>query len=204
MITKSKTGSFRFVDVKSLLSFRCKSLALYEDALSNSLHALVRLASIKPIVKVSTRQVNVIYYGTLSLMVCCLLLASMLGFYSVSPTTAMLTGVAMYAFSSIVARLYARSTLNTFMSDAIVYSGISADYMYARYPFGVVSCKKLESICLKYSCDMAAKVLLIPAVFRILENSKLYSEETLNMSLNLCPDFELSLAELLDAGRCLQ
>lgn len=192
--------------VKSLLSVKSESLIRYEIALSASLHTYVRLKSIKPIVAVGVRKVNMVYYATLCALICSLVLADMLGVYSVtSSNAAILIGALTYALSNAVARVYAYSTLNAFMSDAQVRPGLlPTTYLHPRYPFGLVSRKQLESICLKYSCDMAAKTLLNSSVFLSLKNSKMYSEETLNMSLSLCPDFELSLAELLEASRCLQ
>lgn len=192
--------------VKSLLSVKSKSLILYEAALSESLHAYVRLESIKPIVSASTKIVHTVFYTTSGAIICSLVLTNMLGLYSTtSSRAAVLIGALTYMLSTAVARLYANSTLKTYMSDAQVRPGpFPTAYLHARYPFGVVSRKKLESICLKYSSVMAAKVLLTPSVFLSLKNSKMYSEETLNTSLSLCPDFELSLADLLEAGRCLQ
>ena len=192
--------------VKSILSFESKSLIRYEIALSTALHEYVRLKSIKPIVAVSVRKVNMVYYATLCAVICAPPLASILGFYAITSfTAAILVGASVYVIPNVVARAYAYSTLSAYMSDAQVRPGLlPTTYLHPRYPFGVVSSKKLESICLKYSSVMAAKVLLTPSVFLSLKNSKMYSEETLNTSLSLCPDFELSLAELLEASRCLQ
>lgn len=191
--------------VKSLLSFESKSLILYEAALSASLHAYVRLESIKPIVSASTKIVHTVFYTTSGAIICSLVLTNMLGLYSTTSSRAVvLIGALTYLLPNAVARMYAYSTLNAYMPDAQVRPGLPTTYLHARYPFGVVSRKKLESICLKYSSVMVAKVLLTPSVFLSLKNSKMYSEETLNTSLSLCPDFELSLADLLEASRCLQ
>lgn len=191
---------------KSLLSFESESLIRYEIALSASLHEYVRLKSIKPIVAISVRKVNMVYYATVCALICSIPFANMLGFYSTTNSNAaMLTGASVYVLPNAAARVYAYSTLSAFMSDAQVRPDLlPSTYLHPRYPFGVVSSKRLEAICLKYSCDMAAKTLLNSLVFSSLKNSKMYSEETLDMSLSLCPDFELSLAELLEASRCLQ
>lgn len=191
---------------KSLLSFESKSLIRYEIALSTALHEYVRLKSIKPIVAVSVRKVNMVYYATLCAVICAPPLASILGFYAITSfTAAILVGASVYVIPNVVARAYAYSTLSAYMSDAQVRPGLlPTTYLHPRYPFGVVSSKKLEYICLKYSCDMAAKTLLNSSVFLSLKNSNMYSEETLDTSLSLCPDFELSLADLLETSRCLQ
>ena len=187
---------------KSLLSFESKSLIRYESALSTALHEYVRLKSIKPIVAVSVRKVNMVYYATLCAVICAPPFASILGFYAITSfTAAILVGASVYVIPNVVARAYAYSTLSAYMSDAQVRP---TTYLHPRYPFGVVSSKKLEYICLKYSCDMAAKTLLNFSVFLSLKNSNIYSEETLDTSLSLCPDFELSLADLLETSRCLQ
>lgn len=191
---------------KSLLSFKSESLVRYEMALSTALHEYVRLKSIKPIVAVSVRKANMVYYATLCATICAPSLASMLGYYSITSfTVSILVGASAYVISNVVARAYAYSTLRAYMSDAQVHPRLlPATYLHPRYPFGVVSSKKLEYICLKYSCDMAAKTLANSSVFLSLKNSKMYSEETLDTSLSLCPDFELSLADLLESSRCLQ
>jgi hypothetical protein len=192
---------------KSLLSFESESLIRYEIALSASLHEYVRLKSIKPIVAMSVRKVNTVYYATICALICSIPLANMLGFYSATSSNAsiLILGASVYVLPNAATRVYAYSTLSAFMSDAQVRPDLlPSTYLHPRYPFGVVSSKKLEAICLKYSCDMAAKTLLNSLVFSSLKNSKMYSEETLDMSLSLCPDFELSLAELLEASRCLQ
>ena len=191
---------------KSLLSFESKSLIRYESALSTALHEYVRLKSIKPIVAVSVRKVNMVYYATLCAVICAPPFASILGFYAITSfTAAILVGASVYVIPNVVARAYAYSTLSAYMSDAQVRPGLlPTTYLHPRYPFGVVSSKKLEYICLKYSCDMAAKTLLNFSVFLSLKNSNMYSEETLDTSLSLCPDFELSLADLLETSRCLQ
>lgn len=195
-----------YAHAKSLLSFESESLIRYEIALSASLHEYVRLKSIKPIVAISVRKVNMVYYATVCALICSIPFANMLGFYSItSSNAAMLIGASVYVLPNAAARVYAYSTLSAFMSDAQVRPDLlPSTYLHPRYPFGVVSSKRLEAICLKYSCDMAAKTLLNSLVFSSLKNSKMYSEETLDMSLSLCPDFELSLAELLEASRCLQ